>query len=306
MELHAAHSGREVMKALVYSVTESNAANLDQLKSEIQEIITFLLPVLPPYAPPLNSINQIMLAFESAQRHGLNLDELRDKVKSFEEITAPQSVHDLMANYLVPVLPDRVTVYTHTLSETVLGVLLHLHSRGRINRVFVTESRPNNDGWTTASKLMIAGVETLLTIDAGFPQAVMKSDVMLSGSEIINQDGSVVCKVGVYPAAIFCQKVSIPVYIVADTDKINPFDDSYFNFTPLTSQDLGLTGVPDGLQVTGSYFDITPSEFVTGYLTERGLLNAGDVALAAQQRPVSEWLKIQLQTKSTLTQGGKG
>jgi translation initiation factor 2B subunit (eIF-2B alpha/beta/delta family) len=295
MELHAAHSGREVLRALIDTVSESKAENIDRLEGEIQEIISFLLPAMPPYAPPLNNINRVMLALEEAQEEHLTLSVLKEKIYSLDEISAPQDIHEVIANHLISALPERATVYTHTLSETVLGVLLNLHGKGRIKRVFVTESRPNNDGWTTASKLTGAGVDTLLTIDAGFPEAAGKSDIMLSGAEIINQDGSVVCKVGVYPAAMYCRRISIPVYIIADTNKISPFDGFMFNFTPLTLDDIGLTGDPGSLKATGSYFDITPAEFVTGYGTERGLLNAEDVALAAQQRPVSKWLKLQLQ-----------
>jgi translation initiation factor 2B subunit (eIF-2B alpha/beta/delta family) len=295
LELHAAHSGREVLRALIDSVSGSKAENLDRLEGEIREIISFLLPALPPYAPPLNSINRIMLTLEEAQKERLPLNELKEKIASLEEITAPQDIHEVIATYLLLALPQRVTIYTHTLSETVLGVLLYLHSQGRIKRVFVTESRPNNDGWTTATKLTSVGVETLLTIDAGFPEVAEKSDIMLSGAEIINQDGSVVCKVGVYPAAMYCRRISIPVYIIADTNKISPFDKSLLNFTPLKLKDIGLTDDPGNLRATGSYFDVTPAEFVTGYGTERGLLSAKDVALAAQQRPVSKWLKSQLQ-----------
>jgi methylthioribose-1-phosphate isomerase len=105
------------------------------------------------------------------------------------------------------VLPDRATICTHTLSETVLGVLLDLHQHGRIKQVFVTESRPNNDGWVTASRLTNAGVETRLALDAGFPDVAQNADVLLSGAEIINPDGSVVWKVGVYLAAIYCRMI---------------------------------------------------------------------------------------------------
>lgn len=192
------------------------------------------------------------------------------------------------------VLPGRVTVFTHTLSETVLGVLLHLHQTGSIKRVIVTESRPNNDGWITASQLARVGVDTRLAIDAGFPEAVRAADVFLSGAEIINPDGSVVCKVGVHPAAWYCRDVGKPVYIVADTKKINPFQKFHFKMTPLSLADMGVMNASDGVTATGSYFDVTPAELVTGYATERGLLDVKDVHAAALSQPVSVWLKSQI------------
>jgi translation initiation factor 2B subunit (eIF-2B alpha/beta/delta family) len=303
MELHAAHSGREVWRALAKTIAESKAKNLDQLKQEIQELIIVLLPFLPPYAPPINSINQIMIALETAEGEHRDLKEVQHRISSIKDQTTPQDNHRLIANYLIGALPEKVTIYTHTLSETVMGVLLFLHEKGRIKKVLVTESRPNNDGWVTASKLSTAGVETCLTLDAGFPGAVEKSDIMLSGAEIINPDGSVVCKVGIYPAAVFCRTISKPVYIVADTKKFNPFDDCNFNMTPVSLEDMGLRDIPAGLKAAGSYFDITPSEFVTGYATEKGLLTSQDVFIAAKKQPVSNWLKSQLQLNYTVVLG---
>jgi translation initiation factor 2B subunit (eIF-2B alpha/beta/delta family) len=295
LELHAAQSGREVLSALVGCVIESKAENLEQLTIEIQEIIKTLLPFLPPYSPPLNSLNQIMIALESAEKGQDDLEVLRQRISALgNDLTPPQHNHRVIAEHLAPVLPNKVTVYTHTLSETVLGVLLLMHQKGQIQKVFVTESRPNNDGWVTAEKLIAAGVETRLALDAGFPEVARSADVMLSGAEIINPDGSVVCKVGVYPSALYCRIISKPVYIIADTNKINPFEDSKFNMTPISLADLGVINAPDRLETTGSYFDITPAELVTGYVTEHGLLTAKEVHLIAKNQPVSEWLKSHL------------
>lgn len=296
LELHAAHSGREVLNALIKSATTSRAENITQLKTEIKEIIAFLLPVLPPYAPPLNSINQVMIVLEGADKKGTDLEEVQRQLASLSEVAAPHDNHGQIANHLIPVLPDKVTVYTHTLSETVLGVLLIMHQKGRIKQVFVTESRPNNDGWMTASQLTNAGVETRLTLDAAFPEVAERANVMLSGAEIINPDGSVVCKVGVYPAAMYCRMKSKPVYIIADTRKINPFNACYLNMTPISLENMGMIDIPDGLKAAGRYFDITPAEYVTGYGTESGLLTANDVYIAAKNQPVSVWLKSQLQS----------
>lgn len=303
MELHAAHSGREVWRALAKTIAESKAKKLDQLKQEIQELIIVLLPVLPPYAPPINSINQILVILETVEEECRDLKEVQHRIASINDLASPDDNHKLIGYYLNNALLEQVTIYTHTLSETVMGVLLFLHKKGRIKKVLVTESRPNNDGWVTASKLSTAGVETCLTLDAGFPEAVEKSDIMLSGAEIINPDGSVVGKVGVYPAAVFCRKLSKPVYIVADTKKFNPFDDCNFNLTPISLADMGLRDIPAGLKAAGSYFDITPSEFVTGYATEKGLLTSKDVFIAAKKQQVSNWLKSQLQSNYTVVLG---
>ncbi len=119
-------------------------------------------------------------------------------------------------------------------------------------------------------------------------------DVMLSGTEIISLDGSVVSKVGVYPAAVFCKELSLPVYIVADTNKILPFSVQSLNMTPISLNDIGMLEVPKSLKVVGSYFDTTPAKFITGYITENGIFNIDTVAKYIEMRRVSPWLKSKL------------
>lgn len=294
LELHAAHSGRVVLTALNSYLQSSQSKNLGQLIAEIQENCKLLLPVLPPYAPPLNSINQVMLILESIENEALDLDEVKKRVSNLSFGPAIKNIHGLIAENLVSVLPNPVSIYTHTLSETLLGVLLVLHNKELIRKVYVTESRPNNDGWVTAKKLAEVEIETHLTLDMAFPKVIDEADLMLSGTESINLDGSVVCKVGVYPASMYCKKISKPVYILADTRKISLLNSTFLNMTAVSLESLGLIDPPPKLFAYGSYFDTTPSEFISGYVTENGLLSAKDLLKFGVDQPVSKWLKSQL------------
>ena len=181
-----------------------------------------------------------------------------------------------------------------------LGVLLALNHQVRIKRAYVTESRPNNDGWVTAEKLVAAGIETHLTIDMAFPAAIDQADLMLSGAEIINPDGSVVCKVGILPASMYCMMVSKPVYILADARKISPFNLTNISMTTLTPKSMGVEKPLDGLSIFGSYFDTTPSKYITKVATDRGRLTAEDIGKIASDQPVSRWLVSQLQEANPL------
>ena len=80
LELHAAHSGRAVLSALIQCILKSSATNILDLKKEVQENCLYLLPSLPPYAPPLNSINQVMLVFENIDDESCSLGELRKEL----------------------------------------------------------------------------------------------------------------------------------------------------------------------------------------------------------------------------------
>lgn len=290
LELHAAHSGREVTHVLVTCAQNSKATDIRSLMSEIKKVCEKILPVIPPYAPPLNSMNRVLLILENGEASNQSLDEVKNALSKLSGLTELADVHGQIAAHIMSVLPDKASIYTHTLSETLLGVLIALHKGERLDQVFVTESRPNNDGWITAHKLVEAGVKTQLTLDMAYPVAIDQADVMLSGTEMIVPSGSVVCKVGVYPASIYSELTSKPVYIIADTGKICSFETDQIEMTPVSLKEMGMEIAPDGLDPFGSYFDVTPAKYIHGYVTEKGILNLEKIKSYVHNQPVSQWL----------------
>ncbi len=295
IELHAAHSGREVLRVLINLLLESKETSVSGLTEVLHENISFLLPSLPPYAPPLNNINRILLLLENASTDNSGVDILKNQLEALsKDTTDPISNRKRIAQDLAAILPPNAVVYTHTLSETVLGVLLELHHMEKLKSVRVTKSRPNNDGWETAKRLAEKNLSVQITIDAAMPATIENSHLMLSGAEIINQDGSVVGKIGAYPAAVFCQKYGKPLYIVADSNKINRIQWSDFYFNPISAQDLGMDFTNPSLHITGSFFDITPPNLINAYATEVGIIEASEIPSIISNMPVSGWLVQQL------------
>lgn len=291
LELHAAHSGRETLRVLTDLVFESQETVISNLIAELHENILFLLCSLPPYAPPLNNINRVLLIMENALVKDSNIAEVRSQLIALQKDGLdPKANGEGIAKCLLAVLPQDTVVYTHTLSETVMGVLLELHRFGVLELVIVTESRPNNDGWETAQRLATNNINVQLTIDAAMPAAVENAHLMLSGAEIINPDGSVVGKIGAYPAAILCQLYRKPLYIIADSNKINPIPWRNFYLNPITPISMGLSYSHSSLHVSGNYFDVTPSSLICAYATEKGLITASEIPPLVDVMKVSEWL----------------
>ncbi len=295
LELHAARSGREVLRVLVNNLAASQQSTVAGLMQAQYEDIRCLLNALPPYAPPLNSINRVLRLLEDAAGSGKSVPETKRQLQGLlEQSEDPQISWQTIAPLLAKELPQEAVVYTHTLSETVLGVLIELHHLGRLARVNVTESRPNNDGWDTARRLAEQEVDVHLYIDAAMPAAIEGAHLMLSGAEIINQDGSVVGKVGAYPAAVLCQLFAKPVYIVAGSNKINQLQWCGFHLTSLNATQLGLAASLPSLHIDGSLFDITPARLIRRYATELGILAAEDLPALIPPNALSRWLAAEL------------
>ena len=294
LELHAARGGREVRRVLVAVAGNLTVETGEGLLGEVRENIAYLLKFLPPYAPPLNSINQILVYLEQAIDARMSPAQIQSSLDDNmrDSSTASQNAFRI-ANFLEELLPAQAVLYTHTLSETVLNSLLELHRRGKIRRVLVTESRPNNDGWDTSRRLSEQGVNTCLTIDAAMPDAIAQADCMVSGAEIINRDGSVIGKVGAFPAAVFCRMAGKPVYVLADTGKISLFDHADYYLTPFTAKDMGVELV-GSMRVTGSYFDVTPGQYIRAVVTENGAVAPEAVITLTPKTPVSQWLRDRL------------
>lgn len=291
LELHAAHSGREVFRVLKLLINESQETSLKDLSEDVHENVRVLLSALPAYAPPFNNINRILLLLEEAEAEELSLQEVRRRLDDMEE-GAPDPVANChkIVTALESVMPPEAVVYTHTLSETVLGVLAEFTRMRYLKRVNVTESRPNQDGWMTATRLAGLGLEVYLTVDAAMPEVIQRADLMLSGAEVINPDGSVVGKVGASVAALCCREYGKPMYIVADTNKILCVPRKDFFLNPISFKDLGLESAPPDLKVSGSFFDITPAALISGYATERGLVQAAEIPALVPDWRISRWL----------------
>ncbi len=294
-ELHAAQGGREVLDALNALITASNVTTVQELQREVQQNLKFLIEFLPPYAPPIKNINRVLLCLERAVVSNLDLPSTKNLVDEIStEIADPIQNAYLIAEALTTVLQNQSIIYTHTLSETVLNSILELATRGKVGMVYVTESRPNNDGWETARKLAKCGIQTILTIDAAMPFVISQAQLMLSGAEIINENGAVLGKIGAYTAAALSEKNGIPVWVLADSTKIWPQDIDNLNPYFITAEDIGLKITNPALKIGGSFFERIPPEYVTGYATELGLLYQAEVRQYASRIQVSQWLRDQL------------
>jgi len=152
--------------------------------------------------------------------------------------------------------------------------------------VLVAESRPGKEGVDVAESLA-AGSQVTLATDAAFAHAIgeWEADAVLVGADAVLADGSVVNKAGTRAAAMAGTYEGIEVLVAAASDKITPDDPDLEERDP--------TEVHDGERPVDVYnptFDVTPAECVDAVVTERGILDADDVAaVVAGHRERAKW-----------------
>lgn len=176
---------------------------------------------------------------------------------------------------------------------TALAPIYLAHDQGIPVHVWVDETRPRNQGARlTAWELGKHGVpHTVITDNAGghFMQRGMV-DLVLVGSDRTTRMGDVANKIGTYQKALAAKDNGIPFYVALPSTSIdleldegrkieiesrNAEELSHMEGVSLkTGEILTLRIFPEGSKVANPGFDVTPARFVSGLITEKGIVEA--------------------------------
>jgi methylthioribose-1-phosphate isomerase len=178
-------------------------------------------------------------------------------------------------------VPDGSTVLTHCNAGalatggigTALAPIYRAHELGRSVRVIVGETRPVGQGARlTAWELHRAGVPATVVVD-GATGSLMRDariDVVLVGADRVARNGDTANKIGTYSLAVLAQHHRIPVYVCMPSSTIDvntPAGDGI----PIEQRDAAEVSHPQGVGVLNPAFDVTPADYITGWITDSGL-----------------------------------
>jgi len=164
---------------------------------------------------------------------------------------------------------------------TTLGVVYAAHEQGKRIHVWVDETRPFLQGARlTAWELLQAGIPATLITDnmAGHFMSRGKVDIVLVGADRVAANGDVANKIGTYSLAVLAKENGIPFYSVAPTSTVD-LDVPSGADIPIEERDphevthvRGVPIAPEGVQAAHPAFDVTPHRYVTGIVTEEGIV----------------------------------
>uniref|UniRef100_A0A5K1VII9 Methylthioribose-1-phosphate isomerase n=1 Tax=Macaca mulatta TaxID=9544 RepID=A0A5K1VII9_MACMU len=174
-------------------------------------------------------------AAREAEREGATEEAVRERVIRCAEdmlekdLRDNRSIGDLGARHLLErVAPSggKVTVLTHCNTGalatagygTALGVIRSLHSLGRLEHAFCTETRPYNQGARlTAFELVYEQIPATLIADSMVAAAMAHRGVsaVVVGADRVVANGDTANKVGTYQLAIVAKHHGIPFYVAA-------------------------------------------------------------------------------------------
>jgi len=202
---------------------------------------------------------------------------------------------DRRANRLIgehgnTVVPEKANILTHcntgTLATveygTALGVIRAAVEAGKNIHVYVDETRPFLQGarLTVWELLQDKIAHTLITDStAGYLMQQGKIDLVVVGADRIASNGDTANKIGTYTLAVLASVHGIPFYVAAPSSTID-LKISGGEEIPVEEREgtevrtfRGVRVVPEEVQVYNPSFDITPAKYITGIITEKGIIS---------------------------------
>jgi methylthioribose-1-phosphate isomerase len=156
---------------------------------------------------------------------------------------------------------------------TALGVVFAAVANGATVSVFADETRPLLQGARlTAWECRERGIPVTVLVDGAAASLLASGQVscVLVGADRIARNGDTANKVGTLGVAIIAKQFKIPFYVVAPTSTI---DASLRDGSGIPVEQRAGSEVIQ-LDRVGAYnpaFDVTPAQFITAIVTERGV-----------------------------------
>src|SRR6185436_8923094 len=166
---------------------------------------------------------------------------------------------------------------------TALGVIRGAVEAGKSVAVFADETRPFMQGARlTAWELMRDGIDTTVITD-NMSASLMhqgKVNFVVVGADRIAANGDTANKIGTYGVAVLAREHNVPFYVAAplSTIDLNTPDGEHIPIEERSAREVTHVGgaqlAPEGALVWNPAFDVTPHRFITGIITERGIVRA--------------------------------
>ncbi|MBU2536442.1 MAG: S-methyl-5-thioribose-1-phosphate isomerase [Chloroflexi bacterium] len=164
---------------------------------------------------------------------------------------------------------------------TALGIILFAIEQGKKVNVLATETRPVLQGARiTTWELKKAGIPVTLITDsmAGYFMQRGEVNCVIVGADRIAANGDTANKIGTYTLAVLAKENNVPFYVAAPTSTIDPSLASGDEI-PIEQRKpeeithiKGVRIAPEGIAVQNPAFDVTPHQYITAIITEKGIM----------------------------------
>jgi len=202
-----------------------------------------------------------------------------------------EETNRLIGEHALTLFEDGMGILTHCNAGglatakygTALAPFYLAQEKGITLKVFADETRPVLQGARlTAFELHQAGVDVTLICDnmAGMVMSKGWINAVIVGTDRVAANGDVANKIGTYSVAVLAKAHGIPFYVACPLSTID-LNTPSGDLIPIEERDpeeitegFGKRTAPRGVKVFNPAFDVTPHEYVTAIITEKGVVRA--------------------------------
>jgi translation initiation factor eIF-2B subunit delta len=273
----------------VLNLDDDTAKEIEPLRANLVETAHALLSAQPAMAPVFHLCNQVLSTAEKAK----TVCELKNNCQITLDNYEKKLCDDVakIAEYVIDVIPPGELIFAYSFSSTVVSCLLHARARGHYFRVACTESMPSMEGRKLATQLSAGNIEVMYTYDSAMGLVLPNCSVAFMGCDCVGAPG-LVNKAGSLLLALACKDLGIPLYCLASTDKFVS-EDRLFEFENHERPGFEVWGdAPNGVRVLNRQFELIPVNYISGIITEKGLIRENQVEAQITQSRVHEALSL--------------
>ena len=276
---------------LALGARSSKATGTQKLAAEFNRFCELMAGTRPTAVNLFWAIDRMKRSFAAGVAAGESVDQLKERLTA-----EARQIHDedvascrALGAHGAAVVPADARILTHCNAGalatagygTALGVIRAAVEQGKKIAVFADETRPFMQGARlTAWELVRDGINTTVITEsmAGPLMRDGEIDIVIVGADRIAANGDTANKIGTYTVAVLAHEHKIPFYVAAplSTIDLSTPDGDHIPIEERDQREVSHLGssrlTPEGAHIRNPAFDVTPHRYITGIITERGIL----------------------------------
>lgn len=268
---------------LALAALQAQSGSTESIFSDLEKAGNILKAARPTAVNLAWAVDRVLLAVQNARN--IRDAVITEAIAIFDE--------DVQANIQIglnglELVPQNARFFHHCNTGalatsgygTALGVIRAAHEHGRNVFVYVDETRPRLQGSRlTAWELKKLGIPFKVIVD-GASGHVMRTrgvDLCVVGCDRVAANGDTANKIGTYNLALAANAHKVPFYVVGPTSTLdrNTPDGYAIPVEERSADEIltieGQTIAPSVTPVFNPSFDVTPHEYISAIITEKGI-----------------------------------
>jgi methylthioribose-1-phosphate isomerase len=267
--------------------------SVTELEKKLKEISDYLATSRPTAVNLFWALKRMEKRFDLENNKGKNVQEIKAALmeESNQILKEDQEMDIAIGKHALTLLEPGMGLLTHCnaggLATSGYGTAeapMYLgYDQGYDFKIYADETRPLLQGARiTAFELYEAGLDVTVITDNMAAQVMKegKIDAILVGSDRIAANGDAANKIGTLGVAILAKEFGIPFYFLAPTSTID-LETATGAEIEIELRDpeeikngFGRRTAPEEVKAYNPAFDVTPTEYITAIITEKGIVRA--------------------------------